>query len=185
MDDAYIIGFYWERSEKAIEETSNKYGNYCYSIAYNILANHEDAAESVNDTYLDAWNSIPPHRPANLSTFLGKITRRISIDKWRKRSAAKRGGDEITLILDELSDCVPAPQSVEHEVEAAELAQIINKFILSLPCMDRRVFICRYWYCDSILAIAQQFGFSQGKVKMILHRQRKKLLNHLEREGLL
>lgn len=185
MEDTCIVDLYWARSENAIVETSAKYGSYCYSIAYNILANAEDADESVNDTYLDAWNSMPPHRPAILSTFLGKITRRVSIDKWRGRTAEKRGSGEITLVLDELSDCVPSSQNVEHEIETAELAKVINDFVMSLPPMDRRVFICRYWYLDPISAISQQFGFSQSKVKMMLYRQRQRLLSHLEREAYL
>ena len=146
MEDTHIVDLYWARSETAIAETSAKYGSYCYSIAYNILANAEDADESVNDTYLNAWNSMPPHRPAILSTFLGKITRRVSIDKWRGRTAEKRGNGEIMLVLDELFDCVPSSQNVEHEIETAELAKVINDFVMSLPPMDRRVFICRYWY---------------------------------------
>lgn len=185
MEDAHIVDLYWERSEKAIEETSGKYGSYCYSIAYNILSNAEDADESVNDTYLRAWNSMPPHRPAILPTFLGKITRRVSIDKWRERTAERRGNGEIMLVLDELSDCVPSGQNVEHEIEATELVKVINDFVMSLPPMDRRVFICRYWYLDPISVISQQFGFSQSKVKMILHRQRQRLLSHLEREAYL
>lgn len=160
MEDDSIVNLYWARSENAISETSKKYGNYCYSIAYN----------------------IPPHRPSVLSTFLGKITRRISIDKWRGRTAKKRGGGEIALVLDELSDCIPSNQSVEHEVETAELSQLIENFVMSLPPMERRVFVCRYWYLDTISDIAQRFRFSQSKVKMMLHRQRKNLLNCLERE---
>ena len=175
MEDDSIVNLYWARSENAISETSKKYGDYCYSIAYGILGNAEDAAESVNDTYLDAWNAIPPHRPTILSTFLGKITRRISIDKWRRRTAEKRGGNEITLALDELDECIPTKRSVEEEVELAELAKVIDRFVMSLPPVQRRVFICRYWYLDSISAISQQFGFSQSKVKMMLHRQRMKL----------
>ena len=185
MEDTRIVNLYWARSENAIAETSAKYGSYCYSIAYNILANAEDADESVNDTYLDAWNSMPPHRPAILSTFLGKITRRVSIDKWRGRTAEKRGSGEIMLVLDELSDCVPSSQNVEHEIETAELAKVINDFVMSLPPMDRRVFICRYWYLDPISVISQQFSFSESKVKMMLHRQRRSLLSHLEREAFL
>lgn len=122
MEDARIVDMYWARSEKAIAETSEKYGNYCYSIAYHILADPEDAEECVNDTWLGAWNSMPPHRPALLSTFLGKITRRISIDKWRRRTAEKRGGGEMALALDELSECVPSGHDVEREAESAELA---------------------------------------------------------------
>ena len=185
MEDSLIVELYWARSEAAITETSKKYGKYCYAIAYNILSNAEDADESVNDTYFDAWNSMPPHRPSILSTFLGKIARRISIDKWRGRTADKRGGGEIVQALDELADCVPSGHSVEHEAEAAALKKIINDFVMSLPLMERRVFICRYWYLDSISAIAGQFGFSQSKVKMMLHRQRKKLLSVLEREAFL
>lgn len=182
MDDVGIVDLYWTRSENAISETSSKYGSYCYSIAYNILTNAEDADESVNDTYLDAWNSMPPHRPSILSTFLGKITRRISIDKWRGRTAEKRGGGEIVLALDELADCVPSSHNVEREIEAAELAKVIDNFVMSLPPMDRRVFICRYWYLDPIITISQQFGFTQSKVKMMLHRMRNKLLLYLEKE---
>ena len=183
MEDAHIVDLFWARSEVAISETAEKYGDYCYSIAYGILANSEDAAESVNDTYLDAWDSMPPHRPTILSTFLGKITRRISIDKWRRRTAEKRGGSEITLALDELAECIPTKRSVEEEIELAELAKVIDRFVMSLPPIQRRVFICRYWYLDSISAISQQFGFSQSKVKMILHRQRIKLLDILEKEA--
>ena len=144
MEDTRIVDLFWARSEDAISETSAKYGNYCYSIAYSILADNEDAAESVNDTYFDAWNTMPPHRPTILSTFLGKITRRISIDKWRGRTAEKRGGREITLALDELSECIPSRYSVEDEIELADLVKVIDHFVMSLPPMQRRVFICRY-----------------------------------------
>ena len=185
MEDDHIIDLYWARSEDAITETSEKYGKYCYAIAYNILSNAEDADESVNDTYLDAWHTMPPHRPSILSTFLGKITRRISIDKWRGRTADKRGGGEIVLALDELADCVPSGHRVEREAEAAALEKIIDDFVMSLPLMERRVFICRYWYLDPISAIAAQFGFSPSKVKMILHRQRHRLQSILEREAFL
>lgn len=183
MDDSRIVQLYWERSENAITETASKYGSYCYSIAYNILVNAEDANESVNDTYLGAWKSIPPHEPSILSTFLGKITRRISIKKWQEKYAAKRGGGEIVLVLDELADCIPSKSSVEHEIETAELAKVIDAFILSLPVIERRVFICRYWHFDSISAICQQFGFSQSKVKTMLYRIRTRLQSYLVKEG--
>ena len=106
MDDNGIIGLYWERSERAITETANKYNGYCYSIAYNILASKEDSEEAVSDTWLTAWNVIPPRRPSVLAAFLGKITRHISIDRWRVRMAQKRGGGEVAVALDELGDCV-------------------------------------------------------------------------------
>lgn len=183
MEDSRIVELYWERSENAITETASKYGNYCYSIAYNILANAEDANESVNDTYLGAWNSMPTHRPSVLSTFLGKITRRISIKKWQAKYATKQGGGEIVIALDELEDCIPSDSSVEHEIEVAELAKAIDNFITSLPVTERRVFICRYWYLDPIAEICHQFGFSQSKVKSMLHRIRQKLLSYLIKEG--
>lgn len=183
MEDARIVDLYWARSETAIDETSAKYGKYCYAIAHNILSNTEDANESVNDTYLAAWNSMPPQRPSVLSSFLGKITRRISIDKWRARNAEKRGGGEIILALDELSDCVPFGTNVEQAIEAAELGKAIDRFVMALPLMERRVFICRYWYLDPIALICQRFGFSQSKVKVMLHRTRNSLRNYLDKEG--
>ena len=183
MEDNRIVDLYWSRSENAISETMTKYGKYCYSIAFNILSNEEDAKESVNDTYMSAWNSMPPHRPTVLSTFLGKITRRLSIDKWRTKNAGKRGGGEVALALDELSDCVPARNNVELEVETAELATIINDFLRTIPLVERRVFICRYWYLDPIPSICQQFGFTDSKIKSMLYRTRKKLLIYLKKEG--
>lgn len=185
MEDAKIVALYWARSENAIDETAAKYGRYCFAIANNILADAEDANESVNDTFLSAWNSIPPHRPAVLSTFLGKLTRRIAIDKWRARSAQKRGGGEIVLALDELSDCVPAAESVERRVEMAELIGRINCFVKALPAAERRVFVCRYWYLDPISVICRETGFSEGKVKMMLLRTRNHLRTYLEKEEFL
>ena len=144
MNDDKIVDLYWIRSEDAITETSIKYGKYCYGIAYNILADAEDAEESVNDTYFDAWNTMPPHRPSALAAFLGNHPRRISIDRWRKRSAAKRGG-ELAAALDELNECVPSHENVEQDVLAADLEKRINTFVNDLPTAERRVFLCRYW----------------------------------------
>ena len=183
MDDNMIVDLYFQRSEKAITETAAKYGNYCYSIAFNILNNNEDAEESVNDTYNDAWNSIPPHRPSILATFLGKITRRISIDRWRKRNAEKRGGGEIPLVLDELQDCIANVTSVEEEYEKQHLSDVINAFVKSLPETEQKVFLCRYWYVDSISSISKQFGFTESKVKSMLFRTREKLRLVLIKEG--
>lgn len=183
MEDSQIVDLYWDRSEKALDETATKYGKYCYSIAFNILDDPSDAEESVNDTYLGAWNSMPPHRPSILSTFLGKITRRISIDKWRKRNAGKRGGGEMPLVLDELSECIASKKDVEKEVEQQVLAEVINRFVCSLPHKEQQVFLCRYWYMDSIDSICKQFGFSGSKVKSMLYRTRAKLRATLEKEG--
>jgi len=183
MEDSRIVELYWERSENAITETASKFGKYCYKIAYNILYNSEDADESVNDTYLGAWNSMPPHRPSILSTFLGKITRRVSLNKWRDKNRDKRGGGEIPLVLDELEDCLPSENDVEKQIETAELAKSIDSFIMSLPKTERLVFICRYWYVDPLSEICTQFGFSESKVKSLLFRTRNKLKLHLERDG--
>lgn len=183
MDDDRIVELYWKRNENAIKETDAKYGSYLNSISYNILVNSEDAQECVNDTYHDAWNSMPPHRPSILSTFLGKITRRISIDRWRKYQAVKRGGGEITLALEELEDCIAGTNDVEKEFERQELINLINRFLRSLPDIERRVFMCRYWYMDSIPSISKQFGFSQSKVTSMLHRTRGKLRAQLVKEG--
>lgn len=185
MDDNCIVDLYWQRSENAISETSAKYGRYCHSIAYNILANEQDAEESVNDTYLDAWNTMPPHRPSFLSTFLGKLTRRISIDKWRGRTAGKRGGGEIALAIDELEDCISSGHNVEREIEEKELIAAVNSFLARLPSVERDVFVCRYFFLLSLSEICGKFHFSQSKAKSMLFRTRKKLLTHFEKEGLL
>lgn len=185
MDDQGIIDLYFQRSEDAISETDRKYGGYCYSIAYNILTNNEDAEESVSDTYLAAWNAMPPRRPSILATFLGKITRHLSIDRWRSRNAAKRGGGEIILALEELGECTSDGQTVEQAYQRKQLAAVCNRFLESLPETERKVFLCRYWYLDSIPDIEAYFGFSDSKVKSMLHRTRGKLRAVLEKEGLL
>ena len=185
MDDKSIVDLYFRRNQEAITQTDQKYGRYCYSIAYNILTNKEDAEESVIDTYMAAWNAIPPRRPAVLTTFLGKITRHISIDRWRERVAAKRGGGEVPLALEELKDCVAGMQNVEMDYERKEIVRAYVTFLDALPVTERRVFLCRYWYVESIETIADQFGFSQSKVKTMLHRTRAKLRKQLAEEGYL
>lgn len=183
MEDERIVDLYWERNGSAISETAEKYGKYLHSISYQILQNSEDAEECVNDTYNDAWQSMPPHRPSVLSTFLGKITRRISIDLWRKFSAEKRGGGTAALALDELEDCVSGIEDVVTEVEGLELQKKLNDFLLSLPKLERQVFMCRYWYMDTISDIAKHFACSESKIKSMLYRTRKKLGTMLKKEG--
>lgn len=183
MEDNRIVDLYWARNESAITETASKYGKYCYAIAYNILCDQEDADESVNDTYLGAWNAMPPHRPSILRSFLGKITRRVSLKKWRDNHRDKRGGGEVSLALDELSECVPSNVMVEDEIMAAELSKALNRFIANLPATERQVFLCRYWYLDTIAQISADFGFSTSQVKSMLHRTRAKLFSHLKKEG--
>ena len=185
MDDSSIVQMYWERNEEAIGKTKEKYGKYCYSIAYGILNNNEDAEESENDTYLGAWDSMPPHKPDVLKTFLGKITRNLSLNKWRDKTAIKRGAGEVGLTLDELTECIPATESIDRAIELKELGQIIDLFLRRIPENERNVFICRYWYFDYIADISKRYGYSVSKVKMMLYRTRKKLQIKLEEEGVI
>ncbi len=185
MNDQGIIDLYFSRSEAAIAQTDAKYGPYCYSIAYNILTNKEDAEESVSDTYMAAWKSIPPRRPAVLSAFLGKLTRNISINRWNARNRYKRGGGEIILALEELDQCVADRMDVETEYNHKETVKAFRRFLDTLPETQRNVFLRRYWCVDTIEDIANSFGFSQSKVKSMLLRTRKQLRKYLEKEGLL
>ena len=183
MDDNGIVQLYWQRSENAIVETDKKYGGYCYHIAYNILTNREDAQECVSDTYLAAWHAMPPQRPGILSAFLGKITRNLSIDRWRKAGAQKRGSGEIQVALEELGDCVSGSDTVEERFDRRELSRSVNTFLAGLKDTERNVFLCRYWYLDSVKEIAAFFGFSESKVASMLLRLRRRLRAHLEKEG--
>lgn len=183
MEDNRIVELYWQRSESAIYETQCKYGHYCFSIASNILPTREDAEESVNDTYMAAWNAMPPNRPNVLSTFLGKLTRRISIDRWRNLTADKRGGSTVTVALDELTECIPSHSNPVTEVEARELAAAINRFLDALPYTERKVFLMRYFDLARLGDIEAAFKMSNGKVKSMLHRTRGKLREYLKKEG--
>lgn len=183
MDDAKIVQMYFDRDEQAIPATADKYGNYCASIANNILGNHEDAEECVNDTYLNTWNAIPPHRPKMLSTFLGKIVRNLAFNRYKHNTADKRGGGEITAVLDELAGCVSGNDNVEQIYEHKELVAAINGFLGTLPAEKRNIFVCRYWYTDSISNIAARYKMTYAAVSMELNRLRTKLHNYLtERE---
>ncbi len=185
MEDEKIIGLYFERNETAVAETAEKYGNYLYKIAFNILSDNEDSEESVNDTYLGAWNMIPPEKPRIFSAFLSKITRNISLNKWRSKNAKKRGSGEIFTAFEEIEECVPSKSSPVFEVETKELAKIVSDYLKMLPKTERQIFVCRYYYLDSLSDISKQFGYSQSKVASMLHRTRKKILSHLEKEGAL
>lgn len=185
MDDSDIVGLFLDRDEKAIEETDKKYRKYCRTVAYNILRDGHDADEAVNDTYLGAWNSIPPNVPEDLRTFLAKITRNICLKKLRGDNALKRGNGEIHLIYDEISEFTAAPKSVESDIETKELTEIINEFLYSLSDTKRNLFIRRYWYFDDMAKLSERFGFTESKVKSMLFRIRKKLCKKLEQEGYL
>ncbi len=183
MEDEKIIELYWQREEAAIEETKSKYGSYCLSIAQRILQNREDATECENDTYLKAWNTMPPKKPNPLSSYLGMITRGLSLDRFRRKNAQKRS-EGVWVSLSELEDCIPDNKSIEEELEAKELAGYISAFLRKLPEPECNVFLNRYWHFLSIKEIAEKYGFTQSKVKMMLQRTRKKLSICLEKEGI-
>ena len=184
-EDQKIIDLYWNRSENAITETAVKYGRYCTSIAYGILKSREDAQECVSDAYLMAWNVIPPRRPADLGTYLGKITRNLSIDRLRTRNRDKRGGGEMPLALEELEEVVVGSDSPENEAIRKELAASMNRFLGELTVQERYVFLRRYWYLDSLADIAKNTGFSGSKVASMLFRLRGRLKKQLIEEELL
>ena len=183
MQDQDIIKLYNARNEQAITESSNKYGYYCTSIALNILQNMQDAEECVNDTWLRAWNSIPPAKPDHLQLYLGGITRHISLDRFRRQRAQKRGGGEIVLALDEISDVISSGTDVPTEVAEQEFSESFNRFLWSLPERDCNVFLRRYYYLDPISLIAKRYGLSVANVQKILSRTRAKLREHLAKEG--
>lgn len=184
MDDKQIVDLYWARSEKAIEETERKFGSYCRTVSYNILANTADAEECVNDTWLKAWNSMPTHRPSILAPYLGKLTRWLSLTRLREKNSLRRGGGELPLVLDELAETLDSGQNTEREMELRELNEALRHMVKALSKDERDVFLCRYWYMASIREIAEKTGFSESKVKTMLHRTRNKLLSQLKEEGL-
>ena len=183
MHDNAIIELYFARDERAITRTSEKYGTYCYSVAKNIVSVHEDAQECVNDTWLTAWNSIPPKRPDVLKYFLAKITRGKAIDRWKSLRAKKRGGDEVNLCLEELGECVHGGAEPEKEVLACELTACIDTFLATIPVRERQLFVRRYFFTESVEEIARTAGMSKNHVSVALHRTRGKLKDYLEKEG--
>ena len=183
MEDNKIIQLYWNRDADAIEITKQKYGRYCMSIAQNILKNNEDTEECLNDTYLKAWKSMPQNWPKQLSVYLGTITRNLSFNKYKKKYADKRGGGEIELVLDELAECVSGKDWVEREIEEKELVTYINSFVNSLSREKRTIFVCRYWYSESVVQIAKENNMSVGSVTMLLKRTREKLKEYLLNKG--
>jgi len=183
MEDHQIIELYELRDERAIEETKSKYGKYCFSIANNILADELDAEECVNDTWLKLWSSIPPERPASLKAFAAKITRNLSFNRYRSKTAEKRGGGETELALSEMEEFLSDTADVTSEFERRELVKTLNRFLYSLAERERNIFISRYFYVDSVADIAKAFSIKESNVLMILSRTRKKLRITLEREG--
>lgn len=183
MEDLQIIELFLNRDERAIGETKSKYGAYVRAVSYRILQNNEDADENENDTYLHAWNAIPPARPRFLSAFLAKIARNLAVSGLRAKRAEKRGGGEVFLSLEELNDCIPDSRRFEDDFEETHLASLLNAFLRSLSETERILFIRRYWRCDSVAELAKAFGCGESKVKMTLLRTRNKLRVYLEKEG--
>ena len=183
MQDDAIVELYWQRDQTAIMQTERKYGSYLRKIACNILGDPEDGCECLNDTYLHAWNAIPPHRPARLAPFLGKIARQRAIDMLRSRSRVKRGGGEYALSLSELGDCVSSGDQTLQEAELRRLAEVIGRYLRTLPPVPRSAFVSRYYYCDSIRDIARWSGLREAGVKSLLHRVRQGLREQLRKEG--
>lgn len=184
MNDISIVELYWKRSEQAILETSNKYGKLCHGISYNILRNEQDAEECVNDTWLRAWNSMPPNRPSRLSIFLGRITRNLSLDKYRCYSAEKRLMTRTAEALEELEECISGGDNVSEAVMEMVLTESIERFLNTTSEEKRNIFIRRYWYLDSIKDISMAYGITENKTTAILFRMRGQLQKHLVREGI-
>lgn len=183
MEDSQIIELYFARNQQALSESQEKYGAYCNAVARNILSDVRDVDESVNQTWYEAWKSIPPEKPVVLSAYLGKITRNISLNILRSHSAQKRKAD-FAESYNELDELIGSG-SIEDEIFTKQLAESVNEFIGELPEIQRKVFVCRYWYFDSIDEISSRFGFTEGKVKSMLYRVRKNLRKYLEQEAFL
>lgn len=183
MEDKAILDLYFARDEMAIAETDRKYGGYCYSVANRILNSREDSEETVSDTLLKTWHSIPPHRPDILKLFLARITRNLAFTRWRKGMAAKRGGGETELVLEELSDCIPGRERVDDRLNLHELARTIRAFLNAQPERDADIFLRRYFFVEDAESIAVRYGMKRTTVNVILSRTRAKLKNYLKQEG--
>ena len=182
MEDVEIVGLYWARDQLAIAESQQKYGSLCGGIAMNILHNREDSEECVNDTWGRAWESMPPQRPERLGAYLGKIVRNLSLNRWRMRRAEKRGGGEAEVLLSELGECLPEPGG-GLLCEEEQLSSVIARWLEGLPEEDRVLFLRRYWYGDSLESIARAQGTGANYLAVRMHRLRRRLRSHLEREG--
>ena len=182
MNDSQIIALYWERNEDAIRETDQVYGPRLFAISDRLLHSKLDAQESVNDTYLKAWDTVPPQRPVYFFAYLAKICRNFSLARIQWNTAAKRNAEVIALTR-EMEECIP-DRSIERRLEVEELGQLLNVFLDSISSENRRIFLRRYWFSDSIQEISDRYHISQSKVKTQLHRTRKKLKEFLEQEGI-
>lgn len=185
MEDEKIIELYWKRDEEALKQTNLKYGSFCYYIANNILNDEEDSKECVNDTWFKTWMVIPPKRPEFFQAFLGKITKNLSLDRYRKRRASKRGGGTMDVIYGELEECIAAVGTQDAQTDSIVITDTVRRFLSDLSHDARIIFVRRYWYADSVGQIAQRYGMSESKIKSSLMRSRNKLKVFLEEEGIL
>ena len=183
MEDETILDLYFARNEQAVVETDRKYGGYCFSLANSILNDRQDAEETVSDTYLKVWDTIPPKRPNVLKLFLAKITRNLAFSRWRKYTAEKRGGGEMELVLEELAGCLAAPGSVEDRMNGQELAKTIRAFLNTLPVREQDIFLRRYFFVEESETIARRYGMKPATVLRTLSRTRQKLKHYLTQEG--
>ena len=181
MTDEQIIRLYFDRDQAAIAETDRKYGSYCYSIASNLLS-REDSEECVNDTYHAAWTHIPPEVPQSLKAFLGRIVRNLSISRFRRSHAQKRSSGT-DVLLSELEDCLPTPQTVETEADSRELSRLISSWLATLSGDDRALFVLRYWHGSAVQDLAEKCGCTPNAVSLRIRRLRKNLKHYLEAKG--
>lgn len=191
MKDADIVQLYFSRNESAIEETQKSYGRYLQSLLFRIIPNREDCEECENDVYLAAWNQIPPEKPQDLRTYLAKIARCRATDVVRKQTAEKRGGSEVILSLEELTECAEiadeksdTAKQVEDQMATEELTKAIDSFLRTLPENERRIFVRRYWYYESVKELSEHFGYTESHMKVTLFRTREKLRKYLAKEGI-
>ena len=183
MEDEHIVDLYLARDEEAIRQTAEKYGGQMRSLSLGIVQDIQTAQECENDTYFHAWNAIPPHEPRSyLFAFLARIVRQLSLNRCRDRERLKRGAF-VCRLSEEMEECLPAPDDVECRMDEAALKEVIDGFLRSSGEDVRNVFLCRYWYLDSIRSISRRSGYSESKVKTMLHRSRKQLRTYLEKEG--
>lgn len=184
MKDDEIVALLWQRSEQALKETQNKYGKYCVYISNNILENEQDAEECVNEALNAVWNSVPPQKPNNLKTYIGKLTRNISISRWRENHSVKRCPSEFSVSLDEIEE-IAIDDDFDAKVNADSLSKSLSDFLRTLPNDERNIFIRRYWFGDPIKSICERYDFGESKVKVTLKRTRDKLAQYLKKEGLI
>ena len=182
MNDERIVSLLFARDESALAVVQEKYGRYCHTVAARILGSHEDAEECVNDTWRRAWETIPPHKPSVLSTYLGMLTRHIALNRIKASLADKRGGGQVSLALEELSECVADTEADDEQRE--QLREALNSFLASLPQKNRMIFVRRYWYTDSVADIAAAYDMNENSVNALLFRMRRQLKKHLHNAGI-